>query len=778
MSYSSVILADTPALYLKLDEGSGYTVVDSSGNGRNFSYAALPVFQIAGPLIAESPNYGARFTTATIDRAYRSYASWMIPSGNFTLECWVKFSSASATYELLFGIAGYLDSPNYASMVLFREGQKIRGRFQNTSLVEYTIESPDGQNDDTWKHVVLTYDSALGSNNLKLYINKAVVDQTNASGVVRGLGVAMSAGGASSAGAAKIIDYEGEMAHCAFYTTALSQTQINAHYDAAIPEIISPTTGALLFAGGVPLVSHFIAADHVSAWTRLIILDHFSAWRVLAPISGDHWSSWTVAAPYFIAADHSSAWTVQVGADHFSGWSVLESLELSADHFSGWSVLESLELSADHFSGWSVLESLELLAADHFSGWTAAQGLAADHLARWTVASPLAADHVCAWTVVDPSFIAADHRSRWTVIDLSPVLSVPSHFLRVGVELVPFVRARIRADEGSPYWHCEQLELQRASDYRKLPRDTPFSLNLFGVDYAFVVDTRELSRSIDADGNPFQVATITGLSPGCRHAGPRATAITRTWSEPASARAIVEELLGETVTWAMVEWWIPGGRLAVDGAYPLDIARRIVETPGGLLESMPDGSWLARKAWPRSVPDLRPDGPVDHALDDRTVFDVAERQSLEQRVNRVRIVDVEADYRDTLEWVADADDPLRGEMRAFPSPWREGLSIRHTRGTPPVYLDGELESASAEQTEVIEFKAGLANVRYPVLAVQSVTWLAESLGGVAAAGTQLTADNAGYSLAEVVYTTRYLRAPAHASEAAQAQFLLEDACLG
>ena len=112
------------------------------------------------------------------------------------------------------------------------------------------------------------------------------------------------------------------------------------------------------------------------------------------------------------------------------------------------------------------------------------------------------------------------------MIDLSPVLSVPSHFFagRGGVgPICPCADSRRR---GSPYWHCEQLELQRASDYRKLPRDTPFSLNLFGVDYAFVVDTRELSRSIDADGNLFQVATITGLSPGCRHAGPRATAIT------------------------------------------------------------------------------------------------------------------------------------------------------------------------------------------------------------------------------------------------------------
>ena len=740
MSYSSVILADTPALYLKLDEGSGYTVVDSSGNGRNFSYADLPVFQITGPLIAESPNYGVRFTTATIDRAYRSYASWMIPSGNFTLECWVKFSSASATYQLLFGIASYLDSPNYASMVLFREGQKIRGRFQNTSLVEYTIESPDGQNDDTWKHVVLTYDSALGSNNLKLYINKAVVDQTNASGVVRGLGVAMSAGGASSAGAAKIIDYEGEMAHCAFYTTALSQTQIDAHYDAAIPEIISPTTGALLLAGGVPLVSYFVAVDHFSAWTRLLAADHFAGWRALTLTAADHFAAWTVGV--VLAADHFAAWTAPIAADHFAGWTVLESLEL---------------------------------AADHFSAWTVAEVLAADHFAAWTIGWPLAADHFAAWSVLDPDFLTTDHFAAWTVLDLTPVITTPVPTLSVAGGRVPIQAAKITASEGSPYWQCE-VTLLRDADYRRLPRDTAFTLNWFGVDFAFMVDSRELSRSIDDDGNLTVQAAISGLSPACRLAGPRATAITQTWTDPAMARDLVEAIFGEAVQWDMVDWMIPAGRLSASGAYPLDIAQRIVEAAGGLLESLPGGGLRARKRWPVAVADLRPGMAADHALTGREVFTLTERPSLDERMNRVRIVDVESNYQDTLEWVPDADDALRGELRAYPSPWRAGLSIRHTRGSPPVYLDGALTDASAVHTEVVEFKDGVATVRYPLLAVQSFTWLAESLGGVshAAGAKQLTADAAGYGLAEVTYITRYLRAPAHASEAAQAQFLLED----
>lgn len=567
----------------------------------------------------------------------------------------------------------------------------------------------------------------------------------------------------------------------------LSSTPLSADAGASAPVVVA-------LAGSHEAawtILHWLDGAHEAAWTRLLSSTHAAGWTVWQEMAAEHDAAWTVWPAHRLESAHEADWTIRLEGGHEVAWTVWQALAgaheaawtvaalttLEGAHEAAWTVAAWAALEGMHEAAWTVRLS-NSLAADHATAWTVRPRLEGGHEAAWTLFSPLDAAHAAAWTVVDPTLLEGQHAAAWTIRDLTAIVSVPSHFLRVGAELIPFKTASLRADEGSAYWQCETLELQRASDYRKLPRDTPFTLNLFGVDYAFVVDTRELTRSVDTDGNPSRVATITGLSPGCRLAGPRATALTRTWTEPASARAIVEELLGEPVAWSMVDWWIPGNRLAANGAYPLDIARQVVEAAGGLLESAPDGSWIARPAWPVSVPDLLPERVADHELDDRTVFEVSERPSLEDRVNRVRIVDVEASYQDSLEWVAATDDPLRGEVRAFPSPWRDGLSIRHTRGTPPVYLDGVLTAATAEQTETVEFQAGIATVQYPVLAVLSVTWLAESLGGVAAAGTQLTATVAEYSLAEVVYTTRYLRAPAHASEPAQAQFLLEDAWLG
>lgn len=333
--------------------------------------------------------------------------------------------------------------------------------------------------------------------------------------------------------------------------------------------------------------------------------------------------------------------------------------------------------------------------------------------------------------------------------------------------------ASLYADEGSPYWQCD-IELLDARDYGRLPRDTAFEIEVFGIVFAMVVDTRELRRSIDDAGNYASVARIAGLSPVCRHASPRATPITKTWDAPIMASAACAELVG-AVDWAMVDWMIPAHRLAATDAAPLDVARNLVAAAGGLLESLPDGTLRARPKWSVSVPDFAP-APTDHLFSDRDLFGADESPINDALVNRVRIVDVEGAHQDRLEFVADQNDALRGEIRVFPSPWRGGLTLRHTRGSPPVYLDAAAEG-SESQTETVEFVAGQASVRYPIAALGSVEWMAENLGAVAFepfSSALVAGGPDGYSLARVTYTTRFLLAKVRASAATDAQFVLED----
>jgi hypothetical protein len=85
--------------------------------------------------------------------------------------------------------------------------------------------------------------------------------------------------------------------------------------------------------------------------------------------------------------------------------------------------------------------------------------------------------------------------------------------------------------------------------------------------------------------------------------------------------------------------------------------------------------------------------------------------------------------------------------------------------------DGEIEP------ELIEFQEGEASTKYPIETILSITWLAVNLGAVAFAPhtkTLKSSSGDGYSLAEIRYTTRRLKARTSSSEYTSAQYLLEE----
>lgn len=349
------------------------------------------------------------------------------------------------------------------------------------------------------------------------------------------------------------------------------------------------------------------------------------------------------------------------------------------------------------------------------------------------------------------------------------------------------VSATISCDEDSPYYQCE-LELRDHQYYRDFPRDKPFLVHLFDTDYHFVVDSRTLNRTIDDEGNQVNTVSITGLSPLCLKAGPRAQPITKTWETPTYASQIVEELIG-TVTWQLVDWMIPGYRLAAENAYPLDIANQIVNAVGGLIESQPDGSIICRHRWPISIASFG-SATTDVTLTEQHIYSITESTTNDDLMNKVRIMDQQASYQDRLEYIpnklGDNDDPYHGILYAYLSPWREGLRIVTTR--PSKISLGGLGSGTRTiadsnpdfPAETITFDSREGSTAYPVMTLDSFEWLDENLGSVVVTpySTTLTAGDGsygGYSLAKVSYTTRFLQIPVtcmESVESIEAQFLL------
>lgn len=775
MSYSSVVLSDTPIIYLKLDEASGYTCTDSSGNGYNYTYADVATaYHTVGPLIAESPNYAVQFTSTSIDRAYRTTQTYKLPAGNWSLECWFKNSTDYTTQRLIFGSATYLDTPNYANLAIGAYGTQIYGVFLNSSTTEYTISSGTGYNDGLWKHIVLTYDSGLGSDNLKLYINKVLVASTNATGVAKNTGTGISAGGLNSASSSKYLDVDAEMAHCAFYHSALSASAVEAHYDAAVPEIIQPTTGSIIFTGYVPFVKGTAFVDHSSSWYRDLSVQHLSSWRRLTELSVQHQSSWGLLQP---SIEHQSSWGLVASIAHQASWRKTEILStaheaawealsvISSTHTAGWNMASVLALSVAHTASW---DRTSTLFASHRSGWDFNPTITIEHDSSWRSISYLSIEHLSSWYELS---LAVEHKSSWRQYLEGTVSTEIDLIATVNGNRIFISSATVSCDEGSSYWSCE-MELVNASDKSLFQRNTPFTVSWFGTTFSFIVDNSPLTRSIDQEGNVSNTVSINGLSPLCTYESPRATVITKTWDTPLLSSVIVTELLG-SVTWNLVDWVIPANRLSVDNASPLSIAKQIVEAAGGLIESNPDGSIVVRHKWPVAANLLSTASAT--LLGDNNLFSVAESSANDNEINKLRILDADSTDRDSMEFIRDENDWKKGVIRAYPSPWRGNLSITKTRNSPPIYLTGESQTTES-LTEIIEFTNGGGSTSKPISQLTTVVWMDVDLGGLSFQpySTELTSSIRGWSLAEVTYVARYMYTNARTEEATSAQFLLEE----
>lgn len=352
---------------------------------------------------------------------------------------------------------------------------------------------------------------------------------------------------------------------------------------------------------------------------------------------------------------------------------------------------------------------------------------------------------------------------------------------------IEFISFSITADEDSSFLQCEAT-LTNAADYINLKRDDSIVIHILGVDYHFIVDTKSINRTISDSGDYNETCTISGLSPLVKKSKPRSLSITKTWETPNMASAIVEELLGP-VTWNLVDWMIPAYRLAAEKASPLDVALQIVQAAGGLLESQPDGSVVCRHRWPTSIENLNEPAP-DKILYETEIYSASENSVNDELVNRIRIGQDES-FQDRLEYVPNksesgVEDPYRGIMYAFISPWRTGLRIVTTR--PSMILVGSAfegvrtihDSNPDYPSETITFLDRESSTQYPIMSLTEFEWLDEDLGGllVTPYSTQLKSGSgnySGHSLGRISYTARYLAVPVTCTksiEEIEAQFLL------
>jgi uncharacterized repeat protein (TIGR02059 family) len=234
MSYSSEVLADSPVLYLQLDETSGTSCADSSTNaftGTTHGTVTRNVSSLA------NLNVGVTFGGTTSDYIDVPDNAALDVTGNVTYECWVNYTSRATSQMLMSkgwqdaSTAGYTLYISTDGTLVIDSRSSITGNNHSTTAVP---------NDGIWHHCVVT---RTGST-FAFYIDGVAAGTTTDSNTTQATSRNFVIGAAFYNSGSIGFPYTGSIDEVAVYTTALSGARILVHYNAGEPAVPIVKAGA------------------------------------------------------------------------------------------------------------------------------------------------------------------------------------------------------------------------------------------------------------------------------------------------------------------------------------------------------------------------------------------------------------------------------------------------------------------------------------------------------------------------------------------------------
>lgn len=211
--YGSAVLADAPREYYKFNESGGAVANDSSGNALNGNYVGAVTFGAAGPLLDEPS------TAISLPGGSASVGA-SVPNPNaaagtsYTIEVWVNPAPST----------GYMTLWGYSSthrLLLSPTGQLL-------SQLSGNFFSGGTLTRNAWHDVAFVYDA--NSQTAAYYIDGASAGSAAVAISAAAFTAPYYFGQYDSSANYK---WNGRIAQAAFYTSALSASQIAAHYAAA-----------------------------------------------------------------------------------------------------------------------------------------------------------------------------------------------------------------------------------------------------------------------------------------------------------------------------------------------------------------------------------------------------------------------------------------------------------------------------------------------------------------------------------------------------------------
>lgn len=312
--------------------------------------------------------------------------------------------------------------------------------------------------------------------------------------------------------------------------------------------------------------------------------------------------------------------------------------------------------------------------------------------------------------------------------------------------VLPLLEASVSQDENDGLWNG-RLELAEARDFSLLSKGDFISIVIYGDVYEMVVESLSVSRTSRTERR-FE---LNCKSPAWRTLGRYAPQVTKTW-DAVSARSVVEELVGEVVDWQITDWIIPVERLAAVNQSPLDVVRTIVDTAGGVVESLRDGTLRARYLYPVTIPSV-PGATLDQVLTEELDVFSSNMSSPEDEVFDKVVVADSQEGDGFLSAEADPDNPtvvIGGEQQGFLVFKDEKVEILQI-----ILSDGSLINRGTKiidvEEQVVFSNTSKQNVSKPIYSDLAWTWYGPGLGSLTADGNTVTASSVGVAIARVSY---------------------------
>ena len=228
LDYPSTILADNPLAYYRLEETSGYVAADSSAShafpgdyivSSTFPFLGWPGIDTNGIAVSSShfPDY--------VSAGY--YPEFNQP-GPFSFEIWARPVSIpkGGDYRCPIGNSPAFGTATYSGWYVYQTPAPGSSFALVTPTGDVFITSPS-YTVNSWYYLAGTYDGT----NMSFYVNGVLVGTQAANAYVpnsvNNAGACTFALGQRGEGYG---NWDGELDEAAFYTNALTLTQIQTHY--------------------------------------------------------------------------------------------------------------------------------------------------------------------------------------------------------------------------------------------------------------------------------------------------------------------------------------------------------------------------------------------------------------------------------------------------------------------------------------------------------------------------------------------------------------------